>query len=102
MENLLNHIVQSGAEIAIIDIPGVPTVDTLVAQRSHEGRSFPMAMRNFANEPSTACPTIAPGHVGGDTGFVDKREASWIKPHLHLEPSLTRCGHVRPVLFCSV
>jgi len=32
MENLLNHIVRSGAEIAIIDIMGVPTVDTQVAQ----------------------------------------------------------------------
>jgi len=32
MENLLNYIVKSRAEIAIIDIMGVPTVDTQVAQ----------------------------------------------------------------------
>jgi rsbT co-antagonist protein RsbR len=32
MENLLQRIVDTGARIAVIDISGVPTVDTLVAQ----------------------------------------------------------------------
>jgi rsbT co-antagonist protein RsbR len=32
MENLLQRIVETGSVIAILDITGVPTVDTLVAQ----------------------------------------------------------------------
>ena len=32
MESLLQTIVETGSEVAIIDITGVPTVDTLTAQ----------------------------------------------------------------------
>jgi rsbT co-antagonist protein RsbR len=32
MESLLEKIVETGSEVAIIDITGVPTVDTLTAQ----------------------------------------------------------------------
>jgi rsbT co-antagonist protein RsbR len=32
METLLQRIVETGAEVAILDITGVPTVDTLTAQ----------------------------------------------------------------------
>ena len=32
METLLQRIVETGSELAIVDITGVPTVDTLVAQ----------------------------------------------------------------------
>src|SRR6059036_516974 len=32
MESLLQRIVETGSEVAIIDITGVPTVDTLTAQ----------------------------------------------------------------------
>lgn len=32
MESLLEHIVETGSQVVIIDITGVPTVDTLVAQ----------------------------------------------------------------------
>jgi rsbT co-antagonist protein RsbR len=32
METLLQKVVETGAQIAILDITGVPTVDTLVAQ----------------------------------------------------------------------
>ena len=36
MESLLQKIVETGSEVAIIDITGVPTVDTLTAQQMRE------------------------------------------------------------------
>jgi len=51
MENLLQTIVDEGAAIAIIDITGVPTVDTLTAQQS----SVPITGR--ASTPSHSLTT---------------------------------------------
>src|SRR5215475_13256757 len=75
--------------------------DPIVAQGSNEGRSFPMTMWHFANEPCTACSTITAGHVRGGAGFVGKHEPEWIKLGLQLDPRLTRCGHVWPVLYAE-
>lgn len=49
MENLLRAIAHTGATIAIVDITGVPTVDTLVAQHMMKTIS---ALNGFVHDPS--------------------------------------------------
>jgi hypothetical protein len=58
-----------------------------------------MTMRYFADEPCGACSTIAPRQVCGDAVFVDEHETSYL---VRISNHATRCGDVRPVLFCSV
>jgi rsbT co-antagonist protein RsbR len=73
MENLLERIVSSGAEIAIIDITGVPTVDTLVAQ--HLLKTISAARRMGADciisgiRPQIAQTIV---HLGLDLNVVSK------------------------------
>jgi anti-anti-sigma regulatory factor len=66
METLLQRIVDTGSELAIIDITGVPTVDTLVAQHllktvsGHppDGRR----MHHQRHPPADRADHRAPGH----------------------------------------
>jgi rsbT co-antagonist protein RsbR len=71
METLLQRIVETGSEIAIIDITGVPTVDTLVAQHLLKTVT---AARLMGAECIISCirPQIAATivHLGVDLGNV--------------------------------
>ena len=97
MESLLQQIVQTNSEIAIIDITGVPTVDTLVAQHlvedggggAADGCGLHHQRHPSANRADDGAPRNRPhrrrhqGHAGrgaanraGRTGFRIIRETA--------------------------
>lgn len=75
-------------------------VDPVTAQGGDEGHRFPMAIRHFGVEPlANRCPAPQRGHVRLGPSFINKDEASGIKPVLELLPLLAPSGHLGPQLF---
>jgi hypothetical protein len=59
-----------------------------------------MAIRHLGVEPlADRCPAPQRSHVGLGPGFVDKNEASGVRPALILLPLLASPGHLGPQLF---
>lgn len=83
-------------------------VDPVTAQGGDEepapdlirGHRFPMAIRHFGVEPlANRCPAPQRGHVRFGPSFINKDEASGIRPVLELLPLLAPSGHLGPQLF---
>ena len=73
--------------------------DAIMAQRSDESDSFPVAMRHLLDKPlALRCSPVEAGNRCGDAGFIDKDKPLRIKPWLLLLQGLACGGDVRPVL----
>jgi rsbT co-antagonist protein RsbR len=99
METLLQRIVETGAQIAIIDITGVPTVDTLVAQ--HLLKTVAAARLMGADciisgiRPQIAQTIVSPGRRAqqrGDEG--DPRRRLCPRPQAHRAHRRARAGRI--------
>jgi hypothetical protein len=69
------------------------------AESRHDGRGFPVPMRNADPQAlATRGATIAPGHVGGRPCLVDEHQTLRVKIELALEPRLAPLQDIRAVL----
>lgn len=73
--------------------------ERVCAQPRDKGRGFPVAMRDFTDQPFAARrPAAQSYHVGRGAGFVDEDQALGIELRLIFNPSRPRFGDVRPIL----
>ena len=95
------RLLDIGAEYLAVDgaIEQAGRLDPVVPQSGDEGRSFPMAVRDFGDQARAAsCPAAHPCHVGLGPRLVDEDEARGINPPLVLAPAGAVTGDVGAVL----
>ena len=69
--------------------------DTGSTQAGDERDCLPVSHRRVRDQAfSAGAPPVQAHHIGGDGGFVDKDEASAIKPALITDPASTRASYV--------
>ena len=74
-----------------------------MAQRGDERKGFPVAVRDFLDEPlALRRPTVAAGHRRGNAGFIEENQPFRIEPRLPLLQRYTGCRNIRPVLLGGV
>ena len=77
-------------------------IDTVVAQRRHEGHGLPMAVRNLGFEPfAPRRPTPKRRHIGLGPSLVDEDQALRVDPGLIFFPLLAPAGDVRAILLAG-
>jgi hypothetical protein len=73
--------------------------DAFITQSRNEGGSVPVAVRNGADAaPAHRTAPVEPGHLGVESGFVDKDQLARVLERLGLFPLRAQNHQVRPVL----
>jgi hypothetical protein len=76
---------------------------TVMAQRSDEGGSFPVAVQHLLNQTlSSRRAAVEAGDIARNAGFIDEYQLLWIEPRLSSSQGLTFGGDVRPILLGGV
>src|SRR5262245_41531940 len=75
--------------------------DAGLTQASDKRHRLPVSHRRVREQPLSArVPTVEAHHIGRDCGFVDKHQASSVKPALLANPASARASHVGSLALC--